>query len=54
MAKYLSLIAVLYQFLYVAVFGTLASLIFKPWRYLKSLLGPGGSGGGAPRRGRGR
>jgi len=33
------LISVLYQFLYVAVFGTLASLVFKPWRYVRSWFG---------------
>ena len=32
------ILAALYQVVYVFIFGVLASWIFKPWRYLKSLL----------------
>lgn len=32
------IVAILYQAIYVAVFGALAAFIFKPWNYLKSFF----------------
>jgi len=31
-------LSMLFQLIYVFIFGTLATLIFKPWRYIKSLF----------------
>jgi nitrate reductase NapE component len=31
-------LSILFQLVYVFIFGTLATLIFKPWRYIKSLF----------------
>ncbi len=31
-------LSMLFQLIYVFIFGTLATLIFKPWRYIKSFF----------------
>ncbi len=31
-------LSMLFQLIYVFIFGTLATFIFKPWRYMKSLF----------------